>query len=879
MKRPDWLSPAVLAASVALLISCSTERLAVSDPPPSPQPAPASQPTHGAARSESAAGSAASVRQAAVDDDSLPLAELAEREQEAALQSENASLFAYLEEPREPGSEDDPEQPALAAEEGALFDELVAEADEIPIPENASLSERREIRLRNTRSDLPLTLNSQVIGLIKYFTEGRGRSTTRATLGRSGAFREMIERVLEEEDVPPELFYLAQAESGFRSKARSYARATGMWQFMSFRGKQYGLRQDRYLEERYDPEKATRAAARHLKDLYIEFDDWYLAMAAYNAGPGRVSRAIARGKTRDYWELCRRRLLPRQTRNYVPIILAMTYVDKNLDMYDVGTIDYAPARGYDTVRVSEPVSLELLADIIGTRASQLEDLNPALARSATPPYAYDLRVPLGAGEGLLAELAGVPQDKRLQWRRHAVEDGETLAEVAKRWKVDIAALAGANGLSADDPLSAGLALNIPTATKLRSFRSYGGAGGLVDDGTGRYRIANGDTLGGIARRFGVSVAQLRAWNGLPNSFIRAGRYLIVRPNGGSASSSSGSAPRASASAGPAPEGRYRVRSGDTLGKIAQRHRTSVSRLMAWNGLRSTRIRVGQTLKVPGSAPSSASSSGSGPAPAGGGQYRIRSGDNLASIAQRFGVSVGELQQWNGMGRSTRIRAGSYLRVRPASSSSSAAASSPGGAGTYRVRPGDSLTVIARRQGVAVEDLKRWNGLTTSRIRAGQMLKVGGSASSTAAPREAAVRASAPRQPSPQAPASSPPSGDGRYRIRPGDTLGHIAERFGVTASDLRRWNNMRGSRITAGDYLTVRPPGASAAPSPSPARRASNDSGAQRYRIRSGDTLATIADRFGVSVRELMAWNGLRNSRIRAGDYLTIRGGGSSGGE
>ena len=370
----------------------------------------------------------------------------------------------------------------------------------------------------------------------------------------------MIERVLEEEDVPLELFHLAQAESGFRTKARSYARATGMWQFMSFRGKQYGLRQDRYLEERYDPEKAARAAApapegslHRIRRLVS--GDGRLQRRAKSGDPGRL-RAAAHATTGSCAGVgC----FPAQTRNYVPIILAMTYVDKNLDMYDVGTVDYAPARRYDTVYIEQEATLELLADIAGTRASELEDLNPALARSATPPYRYALRVPVGSGETLLAELEKVPADKRMQWRRHQVHEGETLADVAKRWKIKPSALAGANNLSLDDdPLSAGLALNVPVATKLRSFRSYGGAGGLVDDGTGRYRIANGDTLGGIARRFGVSVAQLRSWNGLPNTFIRAGRYLIVRPQGASSgSSSSSSSTRAAASAGPAPEGRYR----------------------------------------------------------------------------------------------------------------------------------------------------------------------------------------------------------------------------------------------------------------------------------------------------------------------------------
>ena len=218
------------------------------------------------------------------------------------------------------------------AEEPTLLEEL----SETPIPEDYTIAENREEILRRTQSDLPLVLNSQVVKLINYFSSGRGLKTYRSTMGRGAAYKDMIEKILEEEEVPKELFHLAQAESGFLPKARSWARATGMWQFVSYRGRQYGLRQDRYLEERYDPEKATRAAARHLKDLYIEFGDWYLSLAAYNSGPERVRRAVRRSGSRDYWTLSERRLLPRETRNYIPIILAFTYLTKNQQLYDLG---------------------------------------------------------------------------------------------------------------------------------------------------------------------------------------------------------------------------------------------------------------------------------------------------------------------------------------------------------------------------------------------------------------------------------------------------------------------------------------------------------------------------------------------------------------
>ena len=201
----------------------------------------------------------------------------------------------------------DPEEPAVNDEELALLDELIG----LDLPDPPRVLSHEE-ELLHTRSEMPLVINEHVRRQISYFTKNRrGIATVKAALGRGAAYRPMIERILEEEDVPAEIFYLAMAESGFRPRARSHARATGMWQFISSRGKQYGLRQDKYVDLRYDPETATRAAARHLKDLHVEFGDWYLAMAAYNGGPNRVKRGIQRTGSRDFWTLSRRRVLLR----------------------------------------------------------------------------------------------------------------------------------------------------------------------------------------------------------------------------------------------------------------------------------------------------------------------------------------------------------------------------------------------------------------------------------------------------------------------------------------------------------------------------------------------------------------------------------------
>ena len=836
-----------------------------------------------------------------------------------------------------------PESEQASEEELALIDELNA----ITVPEDFDLEGARQERLKNTKSELPVVLNSQVAQFINYFTGRRGKKTVVRTLERAGAYRDMIARILEEEGVPQEMFHLAQAESGFRPKARSRARATGMWQFMKFRGRQYGLRQDKYIDERYDPEKATRAAARHLLDLYIQFGDWYLAMAAYNGGPNRVRRAVERTKSYDFWTHSRRRLLRRETRNYVPIILAMTYVGKNLDMYGIEIKDPAPPFEYDTIETDSEIHLDLIADIAGTTAETIKQLNPALLRSATPPYSYDLRLPQGAGETFVSEMRTIPKEKRLAWRRHKVQEGDSLAAIAKRYRVQQSQILAHNQIQ-DEGFAAGSWLTIPTPPKrLRYYGSSGGgAGGFLEPGTGRYRIARGDTLGGISRRFGTSIANLRNWNGLSGTHIIAGRYLIVKPEGVGAKA-------ASASSRPPLHSRtYRIASGDTLGTIARRFGASVAQLKTWNGLRSNRIRAGDRLIV-GEKPDSRSATASRPTrtassrptvgsagPSGGGKYRIRRGDNLVTIASRFGVTVADLKRWNGL-RSSRISEGKYLVVRPrsrttasssaASNSDSRTAANPvsGSGQRYRIRRGDNLASIARRFGVGVDDLKAWNGLRGTRITAGEYLIVGPGRRNAAS--ETPARAAATTEAATPARASRPTI----HTIRSGDNLGAIAERYGVTASELRRWNGIRGSRITAGDTLKVYPAvnAAGAAGTAPAAKRASaaappngvhtirrgdnlgdiaerfgvsvrnlqrwnglsgtritagktlvvsgtttvDAAGKSRYRIRRGDTLAVIAKRFGVSVRDLKRWNGLRSTRIREGHYLTVSPGASDG--
>lgn len=311
-----------------------------------------------------------------------------------------------------------------------------------------------------TVSQLPLVVNDSVLGYIHYFT-GRGHSTMVTGLQRAGRFRSLIQRILDEEGIPQELIHLAQAESGFLPRAVSHKAATGMWQFVQFRGREYGLQQDRYADDRLDPEKATRAAARHLHDLYNKFGDWYLAIAAYNCGPGVIERAVERTGYADFWELRARRVLPLETTNYVPIILAMTIMTKNANEYGLDGITTQSPLEYDTVEITSPTHLALISDLTDAPVSELLALNPALLRGLAPA-GYTLHVPKGTADYLMAALQGVPAGHRAAWRMHKVEIGETLAAIGKRYRINASSIAAVNQLKSDGPV-AGDRLVIPAS--------------------------------------------------------------------------------------------------------------------------------------------------------------------------------------------------------------------------------------------------------------------------------------------------------------------------------------------------------------------------------------------------------------------------------
>jgi membrane-bound lytic murein transglycosylase D len=319
---------------------------------------------------------------------------------------------------------------------------------EMTFPTDPNLRPKVKEEIEATVSQLPLEENDAVLSYIHYFSTDRGRKTLMAGLRHAGRYRALIQRILDDEGVPQELIYLAQVESGFLPRARSYKKAVGMWQFVQFRGREYGLNQTATTDDRMDPERATRAAARHLHDLYVTFGDWYLAMAAYNCGPGCVDHAVQRTGFADFWELRDRNALPRDTKNYVPLILAVTIMAKNPKDYNLEDVDYDPPVEYDTISVDSPTSLSLIADATERQVTEIQELNPALMKPVAPA-GYQVRVPKGASSSVLMALDIIPAEHRANWRIHRVTNGETLAEIAKHYATPAAAISTANrGMSA-----------------------------------------------------------------------------------------------------------------------------------------------------------------------------------------------------------------------------------------------------------------------------------------------------------------------------------------------------------------------------------------------------------------------------------------------
>jgi membrane-bound lytic murein transglycosylase D len=389
-------------------------------------------------------------------------------------------------------------------------------ANEVTFPANAALTAKVTAELKTTQSDFPLVVNDYVAGFISYFSNSStGHAHLLRSLERAGKYKEMISKNLRDQGVPQDLIYLAVAESGFQPQAlNARSGAGGMWQFMPTGA--YGLARNGWFDERFDPEKSSLAYAKYMKTLYNQFGDWYLAMAAYDWGPGNVQRAVMRTGYADFWELYRRNVLPSETKNYVPGIIAAIIMAKNPEQYGLDKIVPDTAVVSDMVTVDYAIDLRLVADVTNSSLPEIVALNPSLLRMTTPrDVPFDLHIPVGTRDVFAERIKGIPEDKRSSWRFHVVRAGETVDGIAVALHAHANDIAATNGLTAGDSVDAGDELVVPVTSAVASA------------GPQRYAVRRGDTLITVADRFGVSVEQLQRWNHLSSNVVKPGSSLAI----------------------------------------------------------------------------------------------------------------------------------------------------------------------------------------------------------------------------------------------------------------------------------------------------------------------------------------------------------------
>ncbi|MEE9166759.1 MAG: LysM peptidoglycan-binding domain-containing protein [Candidatus Neomarinimicrobiota bacterium] len=431
---------------------------------------------------------------------------------------------------------------------------------------------------------IPLVMNKRVDRAIKFF-QTKGRENFEQWLSRYPVYSDLLTDILTENELPEELVFHAMVESGLNPRAYSRARAAGLWQFISSTAKLYGLMRNWWVDERRDPIKSTKAAADYLKDLFIEFDDWYLALAAYNAGEGRIHRAIRLHQTRDFWRL---NSLPRETRNHVPTFLATAIITRNPEEYGFKRVEADPFV-FDEVVIERSADLSVLASCAGITVDAVRLYNPELRQFATPPEEpYSLKIPRGRKERFETAFASLPDDRRFspQYLVHRVRRGESLSLIARKYRVSIHEIASVNKIRNYHRLQIGQRLTIPTPSS--------GRGPILASSSDRGKnsevhiVRKGDTLGHIAMLYGTTARTIRTWNGLRyGGYIYPGQKLTVPLTSLSSGGTDGYSKEV-----------YKVRTGDTLSHIAVRYRVSVGKMRKWNGIgRGDFIYPGQKLVI------------------------------------------------------------------------------------------------------------------------------------------------------------------------------------------------------------------------------------------------------------------------------------------
>lgn len=600
---------------------------------------------------------------------------------------------------------------------------------------------------------IPLDDNEYVRNSIKFLTGEKGQKFFRKWLERAGRWFPLMRKTAKEEGVPEEIVYLSMIESGLNPNAVSRAQAVGLWQFIKSTGEMYDLDVNYWVDERRDPEKATRASMRHLKDLYNEFGNWHLALAAYNCGLGGVRRTIARsGKTNpDYWAI--RDYLPRETRGYVPLYIAAAKISLNPEEYGFTDIAFEKPYVYDSTSVSEAVDLQALAKCAGVSEEELQALNPELVQGAVPPNTknYLLKLPVGTKDTFAQNFANLPDSEKRSWVFHKVKRRETLANIAKQYGTSAELIAEANNLSGKlKRLRQGATIRVPLSGDAVEEESSSeeekpepvvavSTKAAPQQVTGQkqivHKVRRNETLHSIANRYGVRIADLRNWNDISydSDHIAIDRNLVVYLG----KEAEQQAPIAqeeneAVSGKEIPKiANHKVRRGETIATIADDYGVSIDDIRKYNRLnkRGT-IKIGQMLQVPVTGRAAVLASKKEQPPRGKSvvTHKVRRGETMSGIASLYGVSERDIAQWNpGQTQGTTVYTGSRLKIYSNNvAKGSAGASQRDGRAPkkYTIRRGDTLGAIAGKFGVSTARLKRLNkNLDERKLQVGDVIRL------------------------------------------------------------------------------------------------------------------------------------------------------------
>jgi membrane-bound lytic murein transglycosylase D len=642
-----------------------------------------------------------------------------------------------------------------------IFEEIQASKNTVEALTVPKVSAPRTI----PQSAIPLVVNEAVETELAFLTSDRAKKFLKRWIERTGRWFDMFKRIAREEGVPEEIAHLSMIESGLDPDAVSRVKAVGMWQFMQPTGRDYGLDVTFWQDERRDPEKATRAAMRYLKDLYNDFGDWHLTLAAYNFGWGNVKRTIRRSGLANpsFWDITG--LLPRETRRYVPLFIATTLVTTNREQYGFGddSVTIQQPYDYDVVTIAEPCNLAALASCLNLQPKDIRALNPELVRHCTPPTpgGYALKIPKGASDDFSRRFALLNDDEKRPWMNHTVARGETLASIAKRYGVGTDDIANANNIRGyRAKLRRGMSLRVPVGSQTSALASAPApSSSSVAAQATTTQAANTSTIQANQQPAQVAVAVPASVS--PSASVAAAQQKLVVA--GSRTSV------------------HVIQSGDNLSSIARRYGVRVTDIRNWNDIPFDRdgLSVGDTLIVgiKDAAQATTIASVERLKVTRTVQHQVVRGESIASIAALYGTTPDRLLQLNGMKPTSTLKAGGTITVETELGKTELAAiqrSAPTGKPVvHKVRRGESLSGIAAIYGVDEQSLLRWNDdvVQGSTVFAGTKLKVysaqtqkGSSAASTA---------------------KRPPK---TYKVRKGDTISGIAEKFGVSVDMLRSKN-------------------------------------------------------------------------------------------